>query len=105
MAGVYDAILGRAYGEIFGLDGTRDPDFVVKSGWAGAGAGIAAWWLESDREITAQQACDLLYQGMRDLILESYGSGHVPQDARALFVLGFNWLLQYEVASPGTVVH
>lgn len=105
MASVYDAILGRAYQEIFGSSGTYDPNSAMKAGWVGAGAGIAAWWLESDREITAQEACDLLYPGMCELIAFLWGPERVLGNARELFILGFDWLLQYEVPPPGAVIH
>ena len=105
MTGQYDELASCALYYLLPPEAILGPGGKAKAAWIGAGAGIAAWWLESDREYTVAETCNVLFAAMHDLILDTRGEEYVPEDAGQYFLAGFNWMLQFEVPGPGDTVH
>jgi len=98
---MYQEFIDRNLGRFIEQQTANDE---LQAGWVGAGAGVAKWWLESDRSCEADEVMDVTCAQMIGFMQANFPD-YVVADARAFFRLGFYWLLAFETPSEGTSVH
>ena len=96
----YQEFLNRSMSEFTETLGVGE----VESGWVGGGAGVACWWLDSDRALDVDEVRDVVFAQML-----AYFSANEPDmvipEARVYFCIGFHWLLEFDGPGDGVSVH
>ena len=76
--------------------------YPVRAGFVIAGAGAASVWMIEGKTPSRNEVISLVMDELRNLIdLAPFA----PEVARNLITAGFDWIIQYEVASDEVSIH